>query len=46
MHEMLRRQASAGQNPWSRIWLEDGRYWDETADYLAKNSARWADALL
>ncbi|HEY5049407.1 MAG TPA: phosphotransferase [Acidothermaceae bacterium] len=46
MHEMLQRRASAGEAPWSRIWIEDGPYWDETADYLATNSAAWADALL
>lgn len=45
MHEMLRRQASAGVAPWSRIWIEDGQYWDETADYLANNVAAWIDAL-
>jgi hypothetical protein len=46
MHEMLRRQASVGQEPWARIWIEDGRYWEETTQYLVNNTAAWADALL
>jgi Ser/Thr protein kinase RdoA (MazF antagonist) len=46
MHEMLRRNASAGEQPWARIWIEDGRYWDATTKYLADNTAAWAGALL
>lgn len=45
MVTMLRDNAAAGITPWDRIWREDGRYWQETAEHLRQHTDRWAEAL-
>ncbi|HEY1486592.1 MAG TPA: phosphotransferase [Micromonosporaceae bacterium] len=45
MHTLLRTGAEENRQPWARIWVTDGAYWGDTADYLDANSAVWAAAL-
>ncbi|WP_218938448.1 phosphotransferase enzyme family protein [Modestobacter altitudinis] len=45
MVELLRDGAASGEQPWARIWTEDGSYWQRTADHLAEHRDDWAAAL-
>jgi len=45
MYELLREGARRQQQPWARIWTEDGPYWLSTADYLDANADAWRVAL-
>jgi Ser/Thr protein kinase RdoA (MazF antagonist) len=46
MHDMLRREAAQGRQPWARIWVEDGPYWRGVAEHLDAATATLAAALL
>jgi Phosphotransferase enzyme family len=45
MYDLLRTGAARHQQPWERIWTEDGPYWRNTADYLDAHIAAWTTAL-
>lgn len=45
MYDLLRVGAQAQQQPWARIWAEDGQYWQQSADHLDAHAALWAIAL-
>jgi Phosphotransferase enzyme family len=46
MHDMLRVEAAANRQPWARIWIENGPYWRDTADYLDRHADLWSTCLL
>jgi hypothetical protein len=45
MYDLLRDGAERGEQPWARIWTEDGPYWLATADYLDAARETWRTAL-
>lgn len=45
MYDLLREGARIGQQPWARIFTEDGPYWLSTAEYLDTNTPAWTSAL-
>jgi Ser/Thr protein kinase RdoA (MazF antagonist) len=45
MYDLLRHGAARGEQPWARIWHEDGQHWRVTADYLNRHIDRWTHAL-
>jgi Ser/Thr protein kinase RdoA (MazF antagonist) len=46
MVTMLRSAGEEGRQPWSRIWAEDGAFWQSTARHLADHRQDWARGLL
>lgn len=46
MVRMLRSAATEGLQPWTRIWAEDGHYWEAVARHLARHATAWTAALL
>ncbi len=45
MYDLLRDGARRQQQPWARIWTEDGPYWLATSDYLNTHAEAWTAAL-
>jgi hypothetical protein len=45
MYDLLRAGARKQEQPWARIWIEDGPYWLETSDYLDANVGLWTACL-
>ena len=46
MHDLLRRGAATGAQPWARLHAEGhGDYWGGAARYVARHEARWRRAL-
>ncbi|GAA0245936.1 phosphotransferase [Cryptosporangium japonicum] len=45
MYDLLRDGAARGEQPWARIWTEDGSHWRTTADHLDQHVDLWTRAL-
>ena len=46
MHDLLRRGAATGTQPWARLYAEGhGDYWGAAARYVARHEAQWRRAL-
>jgi hypothetical protein len=47
MHDFLRAQATAGNQPWTRLWQQGhGDIWRSNAEYIEAQQGLWARALL
>ncbi|WP_035850365.1 phosphotransferase [Cryptosporangium arvum] len=45
MYDLLCHGAARGEQPWLRLWREDGEHWRTTADYLDHHVDHWIRAL-
>lgn len=45
MHTRLRDAHRRGEQPWARIYLADGAYWQRAAAFVAANIETWRNAL-
>jgi len=45
MYDLLAAGAREQRQPWARIWVENGTYWRETADYLDAHRDLWTARL-
>lgn len=47
MYDLLRSAATAGTQPWARLYAEGhARHWGPAADYIARHHGQWLTALL
>lgn len=46
MYDLLRRGHVNREQPWARIWLEDGPHWLAMTEFLHRHRQLWLDALL
>lgn len=46
MYDLLRQGSGTNQQPWARIWTEDGPHWLAMTHFLQEHKRVWRDALL